>query len=176
MTCGNTARDNWFLAFFTHGEGFHNFHHAFPSDFRNGIRWYHWDPNKWLIQSFRATRLARNLRVTPPPLVENAKLKVAAAGTEARLARVPTGIADDLRARAEQARARMEETLRLWKEAYARHGELKAAKRRGQRPPSETIREIRRQMREYERRFRATRLEWKAALDRFLELPAVQSL
>jgi stearoyl-CoA desaturase (delta-9 desaturase) len=170
----NTARDNWFLAFFTHGEGFHNFHHAFPSDFRNGIRWYHWDPNKWLIQSFRATRLARNLRVTPPPLVENAKLKVAAAVTEARLARVPTGIADDLRARAEQARARMEETLNLWKEAYARACELKAAKRTGQRPPSETMREIRRQMREYERRFRATRLEWKAALDRFTDLPAVQ--
>ena len=42
----NSARDNWFLAFFTHGEGFHNFHHAFPSDFRNGIRWYHWDPEQ----------------------------------------------------------------------------------------------------------------------------------
>ncbi len=112
--------------------------------------------------------------MTPPPLVENAKLKVAAAVTEARLARVPTGIADDLRARAEQARARMEETLNLWKEAYARHCELKAAKRKGQRPPSETMREIRRQMREYERRFRATRLEWKAALDRFTDLPAAQ--
>ena len=72
------------VAFFTHGEGFHNFHHAFPSDFRNGIRWYHWDPNKWLIQTFRATRLARNLRVTPPPLVENAKLKVAAVGRPPR--------------------------------------------------------------------------------------------
>jgi hypothetical protein len=29
-------------------------------------------------------------------------------------------------------------------------------------------------MREYERRFRATRLEWKAALDRFTDLPAAQ--
>jgi stearoyl-CoA desaturase (delta-9 desaturase) len=172
----NTARDNWFLAFFTHGEGFHNFHHAFPSDFRNGIRWYHWDPNKWLIQSFRATRLARNLRVTPPPLVENAKLKVAEAATEARLARVPTGIAEDLRARAEQARARMEDTLRLWKEACARHTELKAARRAGQHPPSDVVREMRRKMRECERRFRETRQEWHAALERFLEIPAAQGL
>ena len=39
-----SARDNGFLALFTHGEGFHNFHHRFPTDFRNGIRWYHWDP------------------------------------------------------------------------------------------------------------------------------------
>ena len=32
------------LALRHNGEGFHNFHHRFPSDFRNGIRWYHWDP------------------------------------------------------------------------------------------------------------------------------------
>jgi len=171
----NSARDNWFLAFFTHGEGFHNFHHAFPSDFRNGIRWYHWDPNKWLIQSFRATRLAHNLRVTPPPLVENAKLRVAAADTEERLARVPSGLAEDLRARIEQARAHMEETLRLWKEAYARHSELKAAKRAGQRPPPYAVREMRRRMRDCERRFRETRHEWQAALERFTEFPAGQN-
>jgi stearoyl-CoA desaturase (Delta-9 desaturase) len=71
-----SARDNWFLAFFTHGEGFHNFHHVFPSDFRNGIRWYHWDPNKWAIQVMRLTGLARNLRRTPGPLIERARARV----------------------------------------------------------------------------------------------------
>jgi stearoyl-CoA desaturase (delta-9 desaturase) len=171
----SSARDNWFLAFFTHGEGFHNFHHAFPSDFRNGIRWYHWDPSKWLIQSFRATRLARNLRVTPPPVVENAKLKIAAAATEERLARIPSGMADELRARAEHARRRMDETLRLWKEAYARHSELKAAKRAGQRPPSEAVREMKLRMRACERIFRTTRQEWQAALERFTDAPAGRS-
>ncbi|MEO8198665.1 MAG: fatty acid desaturase [Thermoanaerobaculia bacterium] len=170
----NSARDNWFLAFFTHGEGFHNFHHAFPSDFRNGIRWYHWDPNKWLIQTFRATRLARNLRVTPPPIVENAKLKIAAASSEARLSRIPSGMGDDLRARAELQRQRMEETLRLWKEAYARHSELKAAKRAGQRPPSAALREMKRRMRACERSFRETRQEWQSVLDRFTNAPAGQ--
>jgi hypothetical protein len=83
-------------------------------------------------------------------------------------------MADDLRARAEQARARMEDTLRLWKEAYARHTELKAAKRAGQRPPSDAVREMKRRMRDCERRFRETRHEWKAALERFTELPATQ--
>ncbi|MGZ6988939.1 MAG: hypothetical protein ACXVH0_08265, partial [Thermoanaerobaculia bacterium] len=122
----------------------------------------------------RATRLARNLRVTPPPTVENAKLKIAAARTEERLARVPFGMADDLRTRAEQARARMEETLRLWKEAYARQAELKAAKRAGERPPSDAVREMKRRMRDCERRFRETRLEWKATLARFTEFPAPQ--
>lgn len=45
----STAKDHWLVAFLTNGEGFHNFHHRFPSDFRNGVRWYHWDPSKWLI-------------------------------------------------------------------------------------------------------------------------------
>jgi len=35
----NTARDNAFFAFLTHGEGYHNYHHIFQTDYRNGIRW-----------------------------------------------------------------------------------------------------------------------------------------
>lgn len=45
----STARDNWIVALLTNGEGYHSFHHRFPTDYRNGIRWYHWDPSKWAI-------------------------------------------------------------------------------------------------------------------------------
>ncbi|MBA4152068.1 MAG: acyl-CoA desaturase, partial [Acinetobacter sp.] len=45
----NSARDNPVLAFVTYGEGYHNYHHIFQYDYRNGIRWYHFDPTKWLI-------------------------------------------------------------------------------------------------------------------------------
>ncbi len=44
-----TAVDNALLALVTFGEGYHNYHHAFAADYRNGIRWYHFDPTKWLI-------------------------------------------------------------------------------------------------------------------------------
>lgn len=44
-----SARDNWLGAILTGGEGYHSFHHKFPNDYRNGVRWYHWDPSKWLI-------------------------------------------------------------------------------------------------------------------------------
>jgi len=47
----HTARDNWLLAFLTLGEGYHNFHHTFGHDYRNGVRWYQFDPTKWLIWS-----------------------------------------------------------------------------------------------------------------------------
>lgn len=46
-----SARDSWWLAFLTYGEGFHNFHHRFASDYRNGYRWYHWDPTKWWVKT-----------------------------------------------------------------------------------------------------------------------------
>ncbi|PVU88743.1 hypothetical protein BB561_005723 [Smittium simulii] len=43
-----TAKDSIITAILTLGEGYHNFHHEFPSDYRNGIRFYHYDPTKWL--------------------------------------------------------------------------------------------------------------------------------
>ena len=45
----HSARDNGWLAFLTYGEGYHNFHHQFAHDYRNGIRWWQWDPSKWII-------------------------------------------------------------------------------------------------------------------------------
>lgn len=45
----STAKDHWFVAFLTNGEGYHNFHHHFPGDYRNAVLWYQWDPSKWLI-------------------------------------------------------------------------------------------------------------------------------
>lgn len=57
-----TAKDNWFIAFLTFGEGYHNFHHRFSGDYRNGVRWYQWDPSKWLIALLGKTGLAWDLR------------------------------------------------------------------------------------------------------------------
>lgn len=42
--------------------GHHNFHHQFPNDYRNGIRWYHYDPTKWLIKICEYVGLAKSLR------------------------------------------------------------------------------------------------------------------
>jgi stearoyl-CoA desaturase (Delta-9 desaturase) len=61
-----TARDNPVLAVLTFGEGYHNFHHAFPGDFRNAIRWWQWDPTKWLIRGLWLIGLARDLKTTHP--------------------------------------------------------------------------------------------------------------
>ena len=61
-TDDNSARDNGFLALLTYGEGYHNYHHAFQTDYRNGIRWYQWDPTKWMIAGLARVGLARELQ------------------------------------------------------------------------------------------------------------------
>ena len=72
-TEASSARDNALLSLITNGEGYHNFHHKFPSDFRNGVRWYQWDPTKWFIALLRMTRLARDLKRTPKSLIEKTR-------------------------------------------------------------------------------------------------------
>ena len=56
-----SARDSWVTALFTFGEGYHNFHHQFPKDYRNGVRWYQYDLSKWLIFALKKVGLARDL-------------------------------------------------------------------------------------------------------------------
>ena len=81
----NTARDNGFLAFFTFGEGYHNYHHIFENDYRNGIRWWHFDPTKWLIRGSAYLNLAYKLRTSPEDKVEKAKLAMALKRSQQRL-------------------------------------------------------------------------------------------
>jgi stearoyl-CoA desaturase (delta-9 desaturase) len=79
-----SARDSSWTALITLGEGYHNFHHRFQSDYRNGVRWYHFDPTKWFVWSLARVGLTRDLRRTAPAVIHAAR---AAVQVEARLAR-----------------------------------------------------------------------------------------
>lgn len=57
-----SARDSFWVAVITHGEGYHNYHHRFQTDYRNGIKWYQWDPTKWTIRLLAIFGLAQKLR------------------------------------------------------------------------------------------------------------------
>jgi stearoyl-CoA desaturase (delta-9 desaturase) len=58
----SSARDSVITALVTFGEGYHNFHHRFPYDYRNGVSWWHYDPSKWLIHLLGRLGLATSLR------------------------------------------------------------------------------------------------------------------
>ncbi|MDE3055073.1 MAG: acyl-CoA desaturase [Verrucomicrobiota bacterium] len=58
----HSAVDNYIISLITYGEGYHNYHHTFAYDYRNGIRWFHFDPSKWLIWLLSRVGLARDLK------------------------------------------------------------------------------------------------------------------
>jgi stearoyl-CoA desaturase (delta-9 desaturase) len=57
-----TSRNHLFTALLTFGEGYHNFHHEFPYDYRNAIKWYQYDPTKWLIEFLYYIGMVNNLQ------------------------------------------------------------------------------------------------------------------
>jgi stearoyl-CoA desaturase (delta-9 desaturase) len=85
----NTARDNPVLAVVTYGEGYHNFHHIFAHDYRNGVRWWQWDPTKWLIAGLQWVGLTRRLKRTPVFQIQRALLTMQFQRAQARLAELP---------------------------------------------------------------------------------------
>ena len=101
----NTARDNAVLAFLTQGEGYHNFHHIFAHDYRNGVRWWQWDPTKWLIAALQWVGLTRRLKRTPAFQIQRALLAMQFTRAQARLAQLPQ--ASRLPAQIEQLRQRI---------------------------------------------------------------------
>ena len=65
-TRADSSRDSWVVSLLTFGEGYHNYHHAHQRDYRNGPRWYNFDPSKWVIFGLSKIGAAWNLcRVQP---------------------------------------------------------------------------------------------------------------
>lgn len=85
----NTARDNGILAFFTFGEGYHNFHHIFEYDYRNGIKWWQFDPTKWLIRGLSYLGWTKNLRSCPEERIERAKLAMMLQKSQVKISALP---------------------------------------------------------------------------------------
>jgi len=61
-----SARDSYLVSFLTFGEGYHNFHHEFPNDYRNGLWFLAFDPSKWIIYFLSLFGLTYNLKKFSP--------------------------------------------------------------------------------------------------------------
>jgi stearoyl-CoA desaturase (Delta-9 desaturase) len=112
-----SARDNWLVALVTLGEGYHSFHHRFPADFRNGIRWYQWDPAKWFIGALRGMGLAKGLLTTPLPQIEQARMRAALVVVEPKMSQVHSTLAEEARRRLHVATHHLEKAIALWRRA-----------------------------------------------------------
>jgi stearoyl-CoA desaturase (delta-9 desaturase) len=90
----NTARDNPVLAMLTWGEGYHNYHHIFQYDYRNGVKWYQFDPTKWMILSLSWIGITRNLKRCSEFAIQKAQLTMHFKRAEQQIARQQARKAD----------------------------------------------------------------------------------
>jgi len=71
----HSARDSGAVALLTFGEGYHNYHHEFQHDYRNGVKAWQFDPTKWIIWSLEKIGLVQDLRRVPDARILAAELK-----------------------------------------------------------------------------------------------------
>lgn len=69
----DSSRDSWWVSLITFGEGYHNYHHTYPTDYRNGPRWYDFDPSKWMIRGLYILGLANDLRTANLAAITSAR-------------------------------------------------------------------------------------------------------
>jgi len=107
----NTARDNWLLAPLTCGEGFHNFHHAWQWDYRNGALWYQWDTTKWLLNLLRWVGLVGQFRRVPAAAMTRARLQMEEKRLHELLVLASPGVATPMKTRLATARLQLDTAL-----------------------------------------------------------------
>ena len=122
-TESNSARDNGFLAFLTYGEGYHNYHHIFQADYRNGIRWWQWDPTKWMIALCERVGLANDLNRVPDFKIQRAILDTQF--ERARNSMEEAECSATLRANLEREYQLFTEAINQWKALQAERYERK---------------------------------------------------
>ncbi len=66
---GDDSRNNWLLALFTMGEGWHNNHHAWQSSVRQGHRWWEADATFQILRVLSWTGLVWDLKTPPEALL-----------------------------------------------------------------------------------------------------------
>lgn len=125
-----TAVDNALLALVTFGEGYHNYHHTFATDYRNGVRWYHFDPTKWLIWTASKLGITRDLRMVDEVRIQRKLVQKDKNLLLEQLSHQLDGFAHDLKERLEHVATSYEKTSAEFLEKLSEIKRASAEKRR----------------------------------------------
>lgn len=68
---GDDSRNNWLLALFTMGEGWHNNHHAYQASARQGFYWYEIDLTYYVLVVLSWFGIVRDLKMPPAQVLRN---------------------------------------------------------------------------------------------------------
>jgi stearoyl-CoA desaturase (Delta-9 desaturase) len=155
-----TARDSAIMAWFTFGEGYHNFHHEFQHDYRNGVKPYHFDPTKWCIWLLHKTGLVRQLRRVPEERILLAQVAEQQRQIAAKLSATPTPVAEALQHMLHAAHQRLQHASASWEQRMAEYRSAAEMKMEASR---EKLAELRREVHEATARLRAALRDWQDA-------------
>lgn len=112
----STARDSWFVSLFTFGEGYHNFHHKFQWDYRNGVKWFAYDPSKWIIETLSWIGVTYELRKVKQQIIWENKLESLKVHLSDKLESSADNCKQYYRERIEKLSNQKESLMKSWKE------------------------------------------------------------
>jgi len=125
-----TARDSFLMALLTFGEGYHNYHHEFQHDYRNGVKPWQFDPTKWAIWALNKVGLASNLRTVPEEKILKAQISERQRLLAETLSASAAPLSEPLTTMLHTAQERMHEAMAHWEQLLTEY--RAAAERRGE--------------------------------------------
>lgn len=125
-----SARDSFLMAIFTFGEGYHNFHHEFQYDYRNGVKPWQFDPTKWTIWLLNKVGLAKRLRTVPEEIIIKAQIAEQQRTLTEKLAAHKEPISESVQTMIQTAQERVNAALAAWEQHLVAY--RAAAERRGE--------------------------------------------
>ncbi len=155
-----SSRDSAIVAVLTFGEGYHNFHHAFQADYRNGVNFWQWDPGKWVIWALSKVGLTWNLRRTRDETILMARLRERRRLREERVKAGKIDLSTQATALLHDLDERLEETYRQFRQIYSEYSKLARDRLAERRERLAELREeliqLRRTLRDLAREYRVT--------------------
>jgi stearoyl-CoA desaturase (delta-9 desaturase) len=155
-----TARDSALLAWFSFGEGYHNFHHEFPHDYRNGVKPWQFDPTKWSIWLLHKIGLVRQLRRAPEQRILLAEVAEQQRRILEKLSATPAPVSEPIHRMLQAAQERLHQASKNWEQRKADYRHAVEMKMEASR---EKIAELRREFREATARLRVAIRDWQDA-------------
>lgn len=113
----HTARDSWFMALLTFGEGYHNYHHEFQHDYRNGVKAWQFDPTKWAAWTLNQIGLTSDLRRVPDEKIQLAEIRQKDKQLAEQLSNAPRPVCEKAQALFAEAGEKLHSATESWERA-----------------------------------------------------------
>lgn len=156
----HTAKDSWFMALLTFGEGYHNYHHEFQHDYRNGVKPWQFDPTKWATWTLNKLGLTSDLRRVPDEKIMLAEIRQKEKLLSEQLSSAPRPVCENAQALFAEAGEKLRSAADAWECAK---GEYAKAAQKKLDLTKEQLAELRAQLEAAVAELREAIQQWHAA-------------